>query len=488
MEAKKPNQISIKLNGSHLAKNDQKKSSRQRPADVKTQSRVSIAHPPQEGRSLITEPLSTEALNSTPPVSEVHTGDPDEDALSRLNELRQRASKVESLGYKQAPADLNNSKDDHDREASTEPGYAYGYDTYDPFQGINGREGDHAGPIIELDEDSSKHASGWGGRIFGKRAFNRRSLPPFTRAPWFRVAMSSIGAVSLGLIFGFAVLMVFKQEQLAQSYKTVLGGALQLPQDQTTGASPDAKPNEAMGTNPVASNGQVVLNQEAVQTVLSLPEQNLFLAQAGVFTDIASAQQVVDPLSKQGYPHFFYPMEGKQHLFVAMAPTRDEILGIANYLKSNQMDIYVKEVKLPTFEQEVSLSKALVNQDASAPDQNQVESYLASGFEVVKSLSTYSSRVLNQGATTEPISQAEENQLRELHRKFVDQGRVVQAGVPLEWQSYFKNMEDGLSKAVTALNGMKTSNAQSYAWQAQNGVFQYISNYMDWMNKIKAQQ
>ncbi|MGD8188814.1 hypothetical protein ACQCN2_02320 [Brevibacillus ginsengisoli] len=471
MEAKKSNQISIKLNGSHMVKRESR-TTQQAKADRLTSE--SEQPPVQRIKPNLSRP-------------EVVTIDPDEDALSRLNELRQRTQTRGSYPQSESASKTSHPITDEildDSSVDLNNGSLYDADhlAEESIEQISF----HQGPIIELDEPSSEPAPRFLPRMF-QSGLSRRALPPFTRSDWFRMMISSIGAVSLGLIFGFGVLMVFKQEQIPQSYKSVLGGTLQLPSDQSADSPTQTDHNESSAStaNTALQGGQGALAQAAVSANLALPEQKLFLAQAGVFSDAASAQPVIDTLSKQGFPHFLYPMDGKQHLFVAMAPTRDEILGIADFLKNNHLDIYVKEVVIPALEQEVQVSKSLVNADPKASSHNQVETFLVNGFEVVKSLSAHSSKVLNQESSAQPISADEENQLRELHRKFVDQGRVVLTGVPAEWQPYFKNMTDGLNQAITAMNELKSSNSKSYAWQTQNGVFQYIANYVEWSNQIK---
>ncbi len=428
MDGKKPNQISIKLNGSNLALKPER-----------PQNHVTTA---ATGVMTVSKTRSVEPVEADNPV------DTEEDALMRLNQLREQGA-----------------------AAKFKPDSTFVQD----------------GPIIEWEDEQATENASWSSRLAGFLLRQRSgAFPPFTRAPWFKMMASTFGAISLGLVFGFAVLMIFKEEQLSQSYKTVLGETLQIPTNpgQVVGKAADetgklGKPGVSQAESPA----QPLEAQPTVQTVLSVPEQRFFLAQAGVFQDIASAQSVIDPLTRQGYPHFFYEVDGKQHLFVAMAASRDEILGLANQFKNNQMDVYIKEVTFPAVEKEVQLPQTFVNSDSAKPDQNRVESFFQSGFELARALLLYSTPVLNQESGSSPVSTEEETKLRDLHRKFVDEGRVVQGSVPAEWQPLMKNMIDGLNQAVEATSGLATANSQSYAWQVQNGLFQYVSNYVEWTKK-----
>ncbi|MGC5326612.1 hypothetical protein [Brevibacillus sp. SYSU BS000544] len=448
MELKKPNQISIKLNGSAV----QPKKETSKPREGRKPFIPSPAmHLPEEASGEIRElqpQVLDESLKSAENFAEESTAE--EDALFRLNQLRYQST--------------------FNRTSQEDPD-----------------ESNFHGPILDLDGDDEHADSTWLERLRTNRLNVqkgiKRSMPPFTRTPWFRVMASTVGAVALGLVFGFTVLMVFKEEQLSQSYKTVLGETLQIPgkQEQTTAAQ-----GQDQGTTslPEASQSesppQPITSEEMIQTVVSVPEQQFYLAQAGVFSDIASAELAIEPLQKQGFPHFLYEIEGKHHLFVATAPTRDEILGIASFLKNSKMEVYIKELAFPAMEKEVNLPQLLVAPDPTIPDSNKVEAFLTNGFELTRSLSAYSSKVLNQSGKQQPITTEEETKLRDLHRRFLDDSRAVQAGIPKVLQPQFKNMIDGLNQAVTAMTGLKTQNATPYAWQVQKGVFQFVENYVAW--------
>lgn len=477
MELKKPNQISIKLNGSTVQSNQgESKSNNKSTASPSYKTKTTMTTIPTTQQFNSATEITTlqetpyrkeEFLSQREELEQTETFIEEEDALSRLNQLRyQSEAKQQPLEYVESNSETNR---DFDFEQYMD------------------------GPIVDLEGHADREDATWYDRLRTNRSGFRKglkgSVPPIMQTGWFRMLASTVGAVALGLLFGFTVLMVFKEEQLSQSYKTVLGETLQIPGPTKQTTDTLAPSTGTVGSVPANSQSETTQQQlnpeEMIQSVVSVPEQSFYLAQAGVFSDRTSAEPAIEPLQKQGFPHFLYEIEEKQHLFVATAPTRDEILGIASFLKNSKMEVYIKELAFPSLEIEMKLPQSLVAADPSAPDSNKVEAFFANGFELTRSLSAYSSKVLNQGGNQQPISAEEENKLRDLHRRFLDEGRAIQAGIPQEWQPLFKNMIDGLNQAVTAMTGLKTQNATPYAWQVQNGVFQFVENYVSWSKSTK---
>jgi hypothetical protein len=304
----------------------------------------------------------------------------------------------------------------------------------------------------------------------------------FGKHPRLIPLLSSIGAVAIGLVFGFFVLAVFTQEQFSKSYRSVLDDTLQTitaageqqmeqqqngpPSDNRTGASAAVPPND-----------QAVFTDTTV--TLRLPEQSFIMAQFGAFQEAAAAQTAVAQLEQQGYPHLLYEADDKRHLFVATAPTRDELLGLASSLKKKGMDIFVKEVKFPALEKTLN-----VKQDASAGNAG-LTAFMETGVELAKTLAGSSSRVGNSAEAAGP-SEAETAAWKEKHRRFLESSRSIQPGEA--WQPLFNGMVTGLNQAVAAEEKMvqalaekNQEKAEPYVWQVQAGVLSYLENYAKWL-------
>ncbi len=299
----------------------------------------------------------------------------------------------------------------------------------------------------------------------------------FLGRPGFRLLLTTIGGVAVGLLFGFVVLTVFTQEQMSRTYLSVLDGTVQTltapnPQGGEAADGNGAKPADAADTSSQASGG-------AVTMAVHLPEQTFIMAQAGVFSSADAAGQAVSSLKQQGLPHFVYESAGKQYLFVATAPNRDDILGLATFYKNRQMDVYVKEWKLPGLDKPLALKQALPK--AADGSSDKLESFFADGTELARNLAAWSSRTVNGQQKDKPVDAEELAKWKETHLRFVEEGRAVQAALPDDLQPYVTGMVNGLNQAMTALDQLKPANAESYAWQVQAGVLAYLENCARWV-------
>jgi cell division septation protein DedD len=302
-----------------------------------------------------------------------------------------------------------------------------------------------------------------------------RKQSALLNSPPFKVFVSTIGAIGLGLLFGFLVLAVFTQEQLNQSYRNVLGDTLK-----TMTATQSTQVENRDQDSPIAQEANsATAEQPGKPVALKLPEQRFSMAQVGAFTDPQAAQVAIDQLTKKGFPHFSYRNGDKEYLFAATASTRDDILGMASLFKNQGMDVYVKDVTLPGLQKEITLAAA---QAEGTADPARLQAFFLDGMELARSLTNWSGRYL--GASSSGVSAAEEAAIKELHRRFLDGCRVLQASAPATWQPHVTGMQNGLNQAVTALEQAKTviaegkaANAESHAWQVQTGALSFLEHY-----------
>lgn len=307
----------------------------------------------------------------------------------------------------------------------------------------------------------------------------------FGKHPLVSLLLTSAGAVTIGLVFGFFVLTVFTQEQFSKSYRAVLDDTLQ-----TITAAGDKQPQQrqnqpgegtATGGSPsVPANDQAVFADTAVK--LQLPEQSFIMAQFGAFQADAAAQAAVAQLDEQGYPHLLYKADEKMYLFVATAPTRDEILGLASSLKQKGMDIFVKEVRFP------ALDKTFTVKQETSDGNSGLSAFMETGMELARALAVSSSRIGNNVEQT--ASAVETSALKDQHRRFLEASRSLQPHE--EWQPLFEGMVTGLNQAVAAEEKMAQAlaeknreKAEPYVWQVQNGVLRYLENYASWIRQVQ---
>jgi hypothetical protein len=320
----------------------------------------------------------------------------------------------------------------------------------------------------------------------------KRLLSFWPKAPIWRTALTTGGAVAIGLLFGFLVLNIFSQEQFSQSYGSVLSDTVQTltAQDTESDSSGEQKPPAAPASSEEAgagtgagakTSGENAPAGEQRDVSLQVPQISMFVAQAGVFQPDASKQSAVEPLAKAGIPHLLYKDTdgGKQYMFAAAAPTRDAVLGFASSLKNKGMDVYVKEFAFPAFQGAVPVSKS-----AADAEGQKVQAFFDNGVKLAKTLSAQSGMIITSGQLS--ATPQETADLKEWHRQFLEDSRLIQ--VQTAWKPLFEGMVNGINQALAARDkmaeasaGKKGESAESYAWQVQAGVLGYLENYASWV-------
>ena len=313
-------------------------------------------------------------------------------------------------------------------------------------------------------------------------------LSYFPKGPVLQTVLTTGGAIAVGLLFGFLVLTVFTKEEFPESYRTVLEDTVQT----LTAASPATDnqklagpvlPGEAgsvggstMAPSPSAGN--------ASEIPLQLPQINMFVAQAGVFQKDAAPDTVAQPLDKMGIPHLVYKDSTKQYMFAAAAPTRDAVLGFATSLKNKGMDVYVKEFAFPAFQGTLPVAQT----SGAAPD---VSGFFSKGVKLIQTLSSHSGLIITTGQLSS--SPQETATLKEQHRQFLESSRLVQ--VPEAMKPQYTAMVNGIDQAMAAREkmaeasaGKKVESAESYAWQVQAGVLEYLEGYASLLQQAQKKE
>jgi len=309
-------------------------------------------------------------------------------------------------------------------------------------------------------------------------------LPPRpSRNHLAKLLLSACGAVVVGLCFGFMVLTVFTQEEFTDTYRTVLDGTVQ-----TMTANPPLPPKETdkeTGTEQAAAGIHSAVQGEAA--VMELREWRMYMAQVGAFTDRSAAEKAIANLKGKGYPHFLYPAEGKHYLFTAAASSRDDILGLASSLKATGMDVFVKEVAIPGATANLPSAP-----ESTAESGSGAAAFFSDGIELARRLSDWSGRYLNGGGAA-PMTAADEATVKELHRRFLDESRVLQAHAPETWKGAITGMVNGINQAVEALSQTqaairekKPKNAEAHAWQIQSGTLAWLEQYVQWQAQAQS--
>ncbi|WP_312116145.1 hypothetical protein [Brevibacillus reuszeri] len=368
-----------------------------------------------------------------------------------------------------------------------------GNDAYDRMMQLREMEVREAPKETEIPKEPEKPDiaelyEGTYGESFGRGKISRL-LSDFPKGPVLQTVLTTGGAIAIGLLFGFLVLTVFTKEEFSESYRNVLEDTVQT----LTAASPDDAPKIAGPVLPgvTGSAGQSAPAASAPvgtgsEVPLQLPEISVFVAQAGVFQKDAAPDAVVEPLNKMGIPHLLYKDSAKQYMFAAVAPTRDAVLGFATSLKNKGMDVYVKEFSFPAFQGAIPIVQA---QTAGAnPD---VSGFFSKGVKLIQTLSAHSGLIITTGQLSS--TPQETATLKEQHRQFLETSRVVQ--VPETMKPQFTAMLNGVDQAMAAREkmaeasaGKKVESAESYAWQVQAGVLEYLEGYASLLQQAEKKE
>lgn len=310
----------------------------------------------------------------------------------------------------------------------------------------------------------------------------------FPKGPVLQTVLTTGGAIAIGLLFGFLVLTVFTKEEFPESYRTVLEDTVQTltaassATDNQKLAGP-VLPGEAgsVGGSTMAPSPSV---GNASEIPLQLPQINMFVAQAGVFQKDAAPDTVAQPLDKMGIPHLVYKDSAKQYMFAAAAPTRDAVLGFATSLKNKGMDVYVKEFAFPAFQGTLPVAQT----SGAAPD---VSGFFSKGVKLIQTLSSHSGLIITTGQLSS--SPQETATLKEQHRQFLESSRLVQ--VPEAMKPQYTAMVNGIDQAMAAREkmaeasaGKKIESAESYAWQVQAGVLEYLEGYASLLQQAQKKE
>ncbi|MDN9012548.1 sporulation protein [Brevibacillus laterosporus] len=330
-----------------------------------------------------------------------------------------------------------------------------------------------------------------------------RNQSHMSKRPILRVFITTISAIILGVLFGFIVLNIFVQEQLvhpsqagAVQNSAATSGGTSAFKEKAVPVNGERQPNGSKDSQEEGLSKEGALQQarspigstsqkaDAVLATVQFPEQNYYMVQMGVFTDPKAAEPAIASLDEKGLPHFLYPIEGRLHLFTGVSPNRDAILGLADHFRQKQIEVFVKEVKLPAAEKQVQIVPTSPLEVGASSDKGVVNAFIKSGIDIIQQLSTLSSQVVNTDKQkVQPLTAEQEAKLKRMHVAFLDNSRATQQALSQKEQVYIAGMVQGMNQAMSTMTQLKTGNAEPYAWQVQKGIMQYLHYYATWMKE-----
>ncbi|MFD0678811.1 MULTISPECIES: SPOR domain-containing protein [unclassified Paenibacillus] len=298
---------------------------------------------------------------------------------------------------------------------------------------------------------------------------------------WLKVAASVAGAVVTGIAFGFFVLSMFSQD--TQSPK---GGNTSPPAGAAGSTVASTQTNGTAVTKlPVSSSantGQAaapvmapVTSGSPVVTAVNIPGKTIAFLQSGVFSTPQAADTAQAELKKKGLAAVSDSGD-KFPVYVGMSMTRDEALGLAQQFQQKKTDVIIKSIELP----------ALTKIKWSAKPSEGLSVYLSQGDKLLQTLTPLTLTHLTQ-AQPAALDAAALQSIKTAHQTWTGLAAGANEGLADEARASVQKMSNAMNTAVASLDEYKKNPSQSYMWQTQNAMMQYVLAQKELRKLVSAQ-
>ncbi|PYE44447.1 SPOR domain-containing protein [Paenibacillus barcinonensis] len=273
----------------------------------------------------------------------------------------------------------------------------------------------------------------------------KRNRPP---RGWKMIGAIS-GALVTGALFGMVILSFFNREG-------------------TT------KPDEMLPVNQTASavTGQQETAATTGQLVTSSAGGTYYALQYGVFSSPERAEQAKLELTQAGIAAGTDPDDGNR-VYAGISADREEAKLLSTRLKSQGVELYVKEIVNPDVKPVIFGSK---QDDASL--------FFKNSSALVDQLSTLSIQQLGQSvqaAIAPEMMQVLSNQ----HQTWMNGLKSLSPGMTSEVQPLVSSMEKSMNSAVTAIAEYNKNPDAVHMWAVQSDLIQYVLQQKKWLEAIK---
>ncbi|WP_366293781.1 SPOR domain-containing protein [Paenibacillus sp. AN1007] len=273
----------------------------------------------------------------------------------------------------------------------------------------------------------------------------KRNRPP---RGWKMIGSVS-GALVTGALFGMVILSFFNKDGTAKPEEM-------LPVNQTVSAGTDQ--GGAGGT--------------AVQLETSSAGGTYYALQYGVFSSPERAEQAKLELTQAGIAAGSDPEDGNR-VYAGISADREEAKLLSTRLKSQGVELYVKEIVNPEVNPAIFGNK---QEDASLFFQN--------SSALVDQLSTLSIQQLGQSvqAAVAPERMAA---LQTQHETWLTGIKNLAPGMAADVQPIVASMEKSMNSAVTAVAEYNKNPDAVHMWAVQSDLMEYVLQQKKWLESIK---
>jgi stage II sporulation protein B len=377
-------------------------------------------------------------------------------------------------------------------QAAREFGSGHNEQYREPF--ASGYEGYRFG-ADERDAESRSEADNgadtyhWDMPQLGTRYAKSSSTPP-----WTRIVLSVAGAVLTGVVFGFLVLSMFTDEPLP--FQLFGGGKAKAPVAVQTGTGAKAAAGTSgSGTTAVGASGGAVGTPAASAqaaaaattsassaaaggnaVAVNLPGKSYFFLQHGIFSTAAAAQAEEAALKTKGYA-FAAETGDKTTVYAGFALQKSDATQLASKLKDDKLDVFVKAIDVP--------AAAKLNWDGKA-SAAELSGYFQQGDKLAQMIGSLT--VLHL-AETKPsaIEAATLDTIKTAHQTWLAAAKPVATGAAASVAPKMQQIATALNTAVISMEEYRKNPSDSFLWQAQAGLMQYVLAEKSMMAELAVQ-
>ncbi len=257
---------------------------------------------------------------------------------------------------------------------------------------------------------------------------------------------SVTAAIITGVLFGFVAMSMLNSGSENAPQPTV---------KETAGAG-IASSNETVKTQtPVA--GISSINK----TTVSIPGVTYFMLQYGVFSTAEGATQAKNELAEAGIAAGSDPLD-EARVYAGVSSNREEAKLISNQMKTEGVDLYVREITLPA-----------VSDVVFTGDPDVIGPFFENSRALTDMLTSISIGQIGQQVQV-AVPKEKISELADAHQRFTSNVGAIQAGLSENGKKVELKMESSMSTAISAVSEYNKNPTKEHMWKVQSAVMDYI--------------
>ncbi|OAB46669.1 SPOR domain-containing protein [Paenibacillus glacialis] len=280
---------------------------------------------------------------------------------------------------------------------------------------------------------------------------NYAEYRPRRPTPMWKVVGTVTAAVVTGALFGFVVLSFFDVGSIF-----------------STGSEKSA----VIESIPVSNNIPVETEGQIAAVAVTIEPQTYYMLQYGVFSNAERVETAKQELQKIGLAAGDDPDLGYR-VYAGISTDREQAKLLSNQLKTQGVELYVREITLPS-----------ANELTFSGDAESLKSYFAVSTDLISSLSTHSASLLGMERPI-PLSNSEMAVLTELHRVWTGSIKTLQAGLSPEVVAIGKKMEQTMNSALSSVTEYNRNTSKGHLWEIQSYMMEYMMGQKEIINMMK---